>query len=55
MNWITENWIDVCAAYFALQQLAKIIVKLTPSSKDDEILAKITGFIESIILLRKTK
>lgn len=55
MNWILEHWVELCAGYFALQQLAKIIVKLTPSETDDKILAKITSFIESIIILRKTK
>jgi hypothetical protein len=54
MDWTLEHWIEICAGYFALQQLGKIIVKLTPSTKDDDIFAKITGFIESIIILRKT-
>lgn len=53
MNGILEHWVEICAGYFALQQLAKIIVKLTPSTADDVWLKKITDFIESIIILRK--
>jgi hypothetical protein len=53
--WLGKYWVEILAGYFALQQLAKIIVKLTATKKDDAVLAKISNFIDSVIVLHKTK
>lgn len=41
LNWITENWDNILAVYGGLVALSTAIVKITPSTKDDDILAKI--------------
>lgn len=46
MNFITENWEAFLAVLAALHGLAIAIVNLTPTPKDDEILAKIYRVIE---------
>jgi hypothetical protein len=44
--WITAHWADLLAVYGALVLLATAIVKVTPSTKDDEILAKVVKFFD---------
>lgn len=46
MNFIIENWEAFLAVLAALHGLAIAIVNLTPTPKDDEILAKIYRVIE---------
>jgi hypothetical protein len=46
LQFVTDHWIDICAALTALLALARTIVKITPSTADDEIEAK----IESVVL-----
>lgn len=46
MNFITENWEAFLAVLAALHGLAIAIVNLTPTPKDDEILAKIYRVVE---------
>ena len=46
MNFITENWEEILAVLAALHGLAIAIVNLTPTPKDDEILAKIYRVVE---------
>ena len=46
MNFITENWEEFLAVLAALHGLAIAIVNLTPTPKDDEILAKIYRVVE---------
>lgn len=40
-NWISENWDNILAVYGGLVALSTAIVKITPSTKDDDILSKI--------------
>jgi hypothetical protein len=46
MTWILEHWADLLAIYGGLVAIATIIVKLTPSTKDNEILDKIIKFFD---------
>lgn len=46
MDFITENWEEILAVLAALHGLAIAIVNLTPTPKDDEILAKIYRVVE---------
>ena len=46
MNFITENWEAFLTVLAALHGLAIAIVNLTPTPKDDEILAKIYRVVE---------
>ena len=47
LDWISENWVNIAAAYGCLVALCSIIVKFTPSTKDDEWLAKIVKVIDT--------
>ena len=41
LNWILEHWTDLLAIYGGVVAAATVIVRLTPSTKDNEILDKI--------------
>ena len=47
-NWITANWEAVVAAVGAIVIAARIIVKLTPTPKDDSVLEKIVNFLKTL-------
>jgi Na+-transporting NADH:ubiquinone oxidoreductase subunit NqrC len=55
MNWIIEHWKDVLAIIGAAVSLATLIVAITPSQKDDAILAKIIKILSAIGLLNPDK
>ena len=44
--WTAAHWADVLAIYGGVVALATVIVKLTPSAKDDEILARVVKFLD---------
>ena len=46
MEWIQANWVNVVAIYGALVAVATAVVKLTPSTKDDEFLGKVVRFLD---------
>ena len=46
MTWIAEHWADLLAIYGGIVAVATVIVKLTPSTKDNEILDKIIKFLD---------
>jgi len=48
MNWITENFTNIMAIVGAVIVLARIIVKITPTPKDDSILEKVVGFLKAV-------
>ncbi len=45
MDWITTNWATILQIVTGIVTVASIIVKLTPSTKDDAIVAKIMQFL----------
>ena len=47
-NWVTEHWTELMAAVGAAIILARIIVKLTPTPKDDSALEKIVNFLKTV-------
>lgn len=49
IEWITENWGLIVEIALIVYALAKIIVNLTPSDKDNQILTKVVEFIEKLI------
>lgn len=55
MDWIVQHWKDVLAVIGAAVSLATLIVALTPTPKDDAILAKIIKFLSAIGLLNPDK
>ena len=47
-TWLTEHWTELVAAVGAAIVLARLIVKLTPTPKDDSALEKIVNFLKAI-------
>ena len=46
IDWILENWVNIAAAWGMLVALCTVIVKATPTQKDDNILAKIVKWAD---------
>ena len=53
--WIIEHYKDVLAVIGAAVTLATLIVALTPTQKDDAVLAKIIKILSAIGLLNPDK
>ena len=55
IDWILENWVNIAAAWGMLVALCSIIVKATPTQKDDNILAKVIKWADvfSIVFTKK--
>jgi hypothetical protein len=41
LDWLTNNWSDIAIVLSAVVTIASVIVKLTPTPKDDSWLAKV--------------
>jgi flavodoxin len=54
VTWVTTHWAEIAQVIAAIIGVASIIVKLTPSLKDDTMLQKIIAFIGKYIALNKT-
>jgi hypothetical protein len=46
VNWVVENWQTVLAIFGGMVAVASTIVHLTPSQKDDAILAKVVKVLD---------
>ena len=46
LTWILANWDNVLAVYGGVVALCTTIVKITPSTKDDTILAKVINVLD---------
>lgn len=56
MEWITQHYDEVLQIIGAVVSAATLIVALTPSTRDDEILGKIVAFIEKFsVMTKRTK
>lgn len=53
MNYVQGNWSDLIQIYFQIIGVASIIVKLTPTIKDDNILKGIIRFIGKYVALNR--
>lgn len=51
INWCMENWQHILAAIGAAVTLATAVVKLTPTPKDDAVLAKVIGVLSALSLV----
>jgi hypothetical protein len=51
IEWIQTHWATIIEYYLAIVGIASIVVKLTPTLKDDTILLSITKFIAKFIAL----
>lgn len=48
MNWIITNWAAVVAIVTGILAVAAAIVKLTPTTKDDIVLAKVESVVDTV-------
>jgi len=48
MDFILENWEEISLAVGSLITAASVIIRLTPSSKDDAIFNKVVGFFSAL-------
>lgn len=46
ISWVVSHWSDILAIYGALVLAASTFVKLTPSTADDAILAKVVKVLD---------
>lgn len=53
MEWILANWENVLLIISGVISVASIIVKLTPTPKDDAVLARIISFLKILSLNKK--
>jgi hypothetical protein len=52
--WVQTHWADVASIITSAIGLASIIVKVTPTLKDDTVLQKVVAFVGKYIALNKT-
>ena len=50
MEWITQHWQEILAWIGGIVTAASIIVKLTPTQKDDNVLAKVIKVLAALSL-----
>ena len=53
MEWIIANWESILLIISGAISVASIIVKLTPTPKDDAILSKVIAFLKILSLNKK--
>lgn len=53
INLVKAHWADIASVIAHIIAAASIIVKLTPTQKDDEVLGKLIKFISKYIALNK--
>lgn len=46
VTWIKDNYVTIAAIYGAVVALATIIVKLTPTTKDDSVLSWVVKAVD---------
>lgn len=47
LDWIIEHWDDLLAIYGGIVAICTVVVKLTPSVKDDEIFGKVIKVLDA--------
>lgn len=53
--WLQANWADIIQVYLQIIGIASIIVKLTPSLKDDDVLKGVIRFLGKYLALNTSK
>lgn len=54
INWFINNWVEISAAVSGIVVAARIIVKLTPTPKDDNALAFVVNVLKQVGLTSDT-
>lgn len=52
INWIIANWAYILSAFLGVIVVASIIVKLTPTTKDDSVMGKIVGVLDKLSIAK---
>ena len=55
IEWITSHWDEVLAVYGGLVAVCTIVVKWTPTTKDDELMGKIVNVLDKFSTSKKAK
>ena len=55
INFIVDHWDEILLAITSIVTAASIIVKLTPSEKDDKVVSRIIKFLNAIAINPKGK
>jgi hypothetical protein len=55
IQWIQAHWLDITTVLAYVIAIASVIVKLTPTQKDDDFLAKVVAFLSKYIALNTDK
>lgn len=50
MEWVQAHWKDILAIIGGIVAVASVVVKLTPTQKDDNVLAKIIKVLSALSL-----
>ena len=53
VSWFTSNWAEIIKVYLQVIGLASVIVKLTPTLKDDDVLKNIIRFLGKYVALNR--
>lgn len=54
MQWVIDNWVNIIAIVVALVPLLDIVVRLTPTKKDDTLLGLVKKFLDTFFPNKKT-
>ena len=52
MEWIQANWVNITAVIGGVVTVASLIVKLTPTPSDDELLGKVLNVLKALSLAK---
>lgn len=55
ISWVQNNWLQIGQIYLQIVGLASVIVAITPTKKDDTILANIISFVGKWFALNPSK
>lgn len=55
ITYIKDNWLDIVTIYTSIVGVASIVVKLTPTLKDDDVLKGIVRFLGKYVALNTNK
>lgn len=50
MDWIMEHWVEIGAGFGLIMGLARIVVKITPTPKDDKVLEGLVKLLKTLAL-----
>ncbi len=53
MSWFLQNWTEICAGLLAAYGLIAIVVKITPTKKDDKVLEALQPAIDKLEAVTK--